>query len=151
MPYPRSRINFGFRFYNPASPHIAAFRNKARAALTPLMNNGEVMFDTCIPVVVHIIFYLPRPQEDFVGRRRQPGNLKPSALTKTIIPVGADIDNLTKLVLDALTGVVFRDDRQVVKLVAYKVRDSYMSCNGSTVVEVSKFANNDVIPALELN
>jgi len=33
-----------------------------------------------------------------------------------------DLDNLLKLVGDALNGVVWRDDRQVVAVLAYKVR-----------------------------
>lgn len=36
---------------------------------------------------------------------------------------GGDVDNLCKTVLDALTGVVWRDDSQVLKLEAAKIRD----------------------------
>jgi len=149
-PYPRPRINYAFRFYNPATAHINAFKNQARAALPSSVNNGDVLFDNGTPVTVHIIFYLPRPNEDFIAKRRMPGNLKPSARVRTVLPIGADIDNLTKVVLDGLAGVVYRNDRQVVKLVAHKVRDNYMLCTGSTVVEVSKFGNDDIISEIQL-
>jgi Holliday junction resolvase RusA-like endonuclease len=35
---------------------------------------------------------------------------------------GADIDNLSKLVLDAIKGVFWKDDHQVTELIARKVR-----------------------------
>lgn len=35
---------------------------------------------------------------------------------------GSDIDNLSKLVLDAIKGVYWKDDHQVVKIVAQKFR-----------------------------
>jgi len=34
--------------------------------------------------------------------------------------IRCDIDNLTKAVLDALNGVVWEDDEQIIQLVAYK-------------------------------
>ena len=50
-----------------------------------------------------------------------------------------DIDNLVKFVLDGVNGLVYKDDKQVVKLVAYKLYDSESDCGGRTVVEVTEF------------
>lgn len=47
----------------------------------------------------------------------------------------ADIDNLTKLVLDALKGIIWHDDRQVVMIEARKVRDKE---NPRTEVEIEQ-------------
>ena len=50
-----------------------------------------------------------------------------------------DIDNLAKFVLDGVNNLVYQDDKQVVKLVVHKLFDSECSCDGRTVVEVTKF------------
>jgi Holliday junction resolvase RusA-like endonuclease len=64
---------------------------------------------------VSMRFAMPRPKSHF-GKR----GLKPNAPR---YPVGKpDIDNLTKLVLDVITkdGRIWRDDSQVVTVLAYK-------------------------------
>lgn len=58
------------------------------------------------PVSVALTFYLPRPKS-LPKRVRQPAT-RP------------DIDKLVRAVLDALTGIVFGDDGQVVSLAASK-------------------------------
>lgn len=61
------------------------------------------------PVAVAITFRFPRPRGHF-GKR----GLLPSAPSQvTTLP---DIDKLVRAVLDALTGIVWRDDAQVVVL-----------------------------------
>jgi Holliday junction resolvase RusA-like endonuclease len=67
------------------------------------------------PVSVHINFLFPRPKSKTWKRRampRLPHAKKP------------DLDNLAKAVLDALNGLVFSDDSQVVHLV---LRKSYVA------------------------
>jgi Holliday junction resolvase RusA-like endonuclease len=49
-----------------------------------------------------------------------------------------DVDNLSKFVLDALNGVVYKDDDQVVKLTATKVLHTEPSNTGKTVVTFYK-------------
>ena len=41
---------------------------------------------------------------------------------------------LAKFVLDALTGVLYRDDDQVVKLSLWKLLDTKRPCNGRTLI-----------------
>jgi Holliday junction resolvase RusA-like endonuclease len=66
------------------------------------------------PVAVAITFRFPRPRGHF-GKR----GLLPSAPAQmTTMP---DIDKLVRAVLDALTGIVWRDDAQVVVLDIRKV------------------------------
>ena len=69
------------------------------------------------PLVVILDFYLGRPKHHF-GSGKNEGRLKPSApLYPSKTP---DIDKLVRAVLDALTGVIFQDDSQVVRLRAAK-------------------------------
>jgi Holliday junction resolvase RusA-like endonuclease len=68
------------------------------------------------PVHVHLRFFVDMPaRASRVERERmRTGHRRPAH-----VDVG-DIDNLAKAVLDALTGVVWSDDRQVVSLLAEK-------------------------------
>lgn len=69
------------------------------------------------PVAVDLVFTVARPKGHWRTGRRS-GELRPSApATPTSNP---DLDKLTRAVLDALTGTVFRDDAQVVDLQAAK-------------------------------
>ena len=53
-----------------------------------------------------------------------------------------DVDNLTKSVLDCFTGTVFEDDSQVVKVLASKNVNDFMSLNG-LMVGIRKIATED--------
>jgi len=70
------------------------------------------------PVDVRLMFFLPRPQGHY-GTGRNANRLKPSAPTAPA--VHPDLDKLARSVLDALTGICFRDDKQVVSLTAAKL------------------------------
>ena len=64
------------------------------------------------PLQVDLNFYLPRPKGHY-GSGRNAGRLKSSAPAHhTKKP---DIDNLRKLVMDAMTGIFWRDDSLVCK------------------------------------
>jgi Holliday junction resolvase RusA-like endonuclease len=58
------------------------------------------------PVFVEITFYMPRPKTLPKGRTRP-----------TVMP---DLDKLARSTLDALTGIAYKDDAQVVNLVLAK-------------------------------
>jgi Holliday junction resolvase RusA-like endonuclease len=133
---PRPRVHWRRRFfYNPASKKVAAFRAVVKAAI-PATQNG-VLFGAGVPLTVAVTFHMRRPNTDFKSGNRIGGALKAMApLVRTVSP---DTDNLVKFVLDGLNGVMFADDRQVVKLVALKLMDSQGECEGRTVIEVSEF------------
>ena len=66
------------------------------------------------PVRLFLRFVFERPK----GHPRKKGGLRPSApLEKTTKP---DVDKLQRAVMDALTGVVYRDDSQVVSATSVK-------------------------------
>lgn len=73
------------------------------------------------PVSLSVQFYLPRPRGHF-GTGRNEALLRPGA---PMYPaVKPDLDKLVRAVGDALTGVVWRDDAQVVVIEA---RERYCS------------------------
>lgn len=65
-------------------------------------------------VFLRVTFYFERPATH-TGTGRNAGVLKDSA---PLYPetTGADLDKLTRAVMDALTGIVWRDDKRVVTL-----------------------------------
>ena len=65
------------------------------------------------PVEVSLAFTFARPKSHFTGK----GALRAGA---PVTPGKPDIDKLCRAVLDALTGVVYADDAQVVGLKATK-------------------------------
>ena len=69
------------------------------------------------PIKLVVEFYLPRPQGDYTTGKNA-GNLKPSAPMYHIkVP---DADKLARAVQDALTKVIWHDDKQVVDLRSLK-------------------------------
>ena len=100
----------------------------------------ELPFPKGKPVSASIWFMMPRPIKDFVGRKAIAGRLK-DAINGLIHPhtSAPDIDNLCKFVLDALNGIAYHDDRQVVQLKSLKLVDSFGACRGQTVIQFHAF------------
>ena len=72
-------------------------------------------WDPTTPMSLSIVFRFKRPQGQ-IGKR----GLKPSAPLHCTSARAGDIDKLQRSTLDALTGVAFDDDRQVVTVNASK-------------------------------
>lgn len=69
------------------------------------------------PVRVHATFILPRPKGHF-GTGKNAAKLKLSApVYPTVAP---DVDKCARAILDAITGIIVRDDSQVADLYAAK-------------------------------
>lgn len=84
-----------------ARPWAALVTDAARQACPSLV------FPSGVAVALALTFRLPKPQSAPKRRVTVPSR-KP------------DIDKLARLVLDALTGIIWQDDAQVVELVARK-------------------------------
>lgn len=100
-----------------ASSKVKPWRADVRAAAEAAIEGdpGELWE---APVSVSLKFYMPRPKSHY-GSGRNAGVVKESApLFPASIP---DVDKLARAVLDALTGVVFADDKTVVRLSASKL------------------------------
>lgn len=125
------------RVVNKAAPKINAFRQNFTAILQqqhginvfPIYEDG--------PVVMELQFYRRLPNTAFTNRQRWRG----FAAGRYSLDLNwedtqrPDIDNLAKFVLDALNGVVYKDDEQIVKLVTYKLIDNQDPRDGRTVVK----------------
>lgn len=77
--------------------------------------HGDGPFDGDLEIKVGA--YLPRPKSHF-GTGKNAGQLRDSA--RAYPGVKPDLDNLLKLVVDALNGLAFIDDGQIVLATAYK-------------------------------
>jgi len=96
---------------------------KALAFCTP----GELPFFEG-PIQLNLTFNIARPKSHFrTGKNSD--KLRDSAPP---YPTKSDIDNYSKFVMDCLNGKLFKDDRQVVRLVAEK----QFSPEPSTEIEI---------------
>ena len=81
------------------------------------MKYGPKMYASDKALAVEIVLYYPRPKS--MGKHKrlmaQKGMLRPT--------VKPDVDNVIKAILDALNGVAFEDDRQIVQVTCEKWYD----------------------------
>ena len=78
-----------------------------------------------------------RPTADFVNNDRS--RLKPHRQANPFLPITPDIDNFVKFIMDVLSGIVYHDDKQVVSVRAWKLRDNKGECYGRSTVKLYKF------------
>jgi Holliday junction resolvase RusA-like endonuclease len=138
---PRARSSWKSRqkYYNPATKDLNAFKSVVREAIP------QIAYPIGVPVAMTLLFYLKRPNYDFKNGQRGLGRLK--GMLPCTRPQVPDIDNLAKFVLDGMNGLVYADDRQVVKLYIYKLLDNEGDCQGRTVIMVSAFDALRDLPA----
>ena len=161
----RHRTARGF-VYNPSREAQETFRDRLlemlpsrfRPTITDDDDYGDdggvavpsVLFSECDCLDLSIVFRMKRPLNHFVASRRAGPNARlKAAYAGTRWPpdgraMRSDVDNLAKFVMDSLNGVLYVDDRQVVRLSAMKVLDSEGSCLGATEVEISVLAEGDL-------
>jgi len=123
-------------------------KNKIRDAILdklPQSRHGP-LFAADVPVCVTVWFLLPRPEDDFKSKSRLRKVLTKAARAMLFAPIKPDLDNLLKYTLDACSGVLYKDDRQVVKIEAYKQRDNHDFCHGGTIIQISKFTGPSTLP-----
>ena len=114
--------------FNKKAKDIVSFRNKCKLQLLSLFINKFPV----IPlggVAMTVSFYRKVPLRQRSKLGHDAANIKVPDTRKP------DIDNLLKFVLDGLTGVVYRDDEQVVQLTVEKLMDTIPPHDGRTVVK----------------
>ena len=84
------------------------------------------------PVNIRISFRFPRPKSHFISM--EPGVVGLKGDCPMFVTRRPDLDKLIRSVLDAITGVLIKDDSQVVSLQAVK---KYANINGRPGVTVS--------------
>lgn len=106
---PRASSRGGFvRMYTPAT--TLAYEGEV-ARIAEAARGDMPVLDT--PVWLRVVAHHGVPRS--WSKRKQK-----AALDGALIPGKPDLDNVAKAVLDALNGVIYQDDRQVVRLVAEK-------------------------------
>lgn len=98
----------------PASSGERGWRATVANAAAQAMRTERVLPLACC-VEVHMAFYSPRP----ASHRSAKGDVKPGRPPRP--PTAPDADKLARSVGDALNGVCWRDDAQVVRLVVDKL------------------------------
>ena len=79
-------------------------------------------WDPSKPMAVSVVFRFKRPQGHY-GTGRNAGQLKASAPSHAVSARLGDIEKLARAVSDALSGVAFKDDSQVVEMRLEKAYD----------------------------
>ena len=79
---------------------------------------GKLLFEHDIPIKLVVKAYYPLSKSDF-GKKGLNKSGK-SKIDMGYCPNKNDIDNVIKIVMDALNSICFYDDRQVVEIVASK-------------------------------
>lgn len=83
------------------------------------LQNKPARWDMTAPMQLELVFWFPRPAAHY-GSKNGISYLKPTApIEPTSARVG-DLDKLCRAICDALTGIAYLDDRQVVELDARK-------------------------------
>lgn len=91
-----------------SSKAVAPWRADVRAGAEKAMASGQSGFAAAEPVIVHLLFVMPRPAS--TPKRRTPAAVK-----------RPDVDKLARAVLDAISSAgAWIDDSQVVDLRAAK-------------------------------
>lgn len=100
------------------SKAVGPWREAVRGETQRAMSTGAWLAGTTQPILIDVVFYLPRPAAHY-GSGRNGGVVKGSAPG---YPAGRpDVDKLARAVLDGLTmGGAMADDAQVVELQARK-------------------------------
>lgn len=128
----RPRMGRGGRVYTPDATRRAEHA-VARAWWAPMI---EIDFE----IAVRVTAYYGRPKDHFL----QSGALSAKG-RRSIVPMKTpDLDNVVKLVLDALNGVAYRDDKQVQSVEALRFWDDGDDGPG-VLVQVRQLTHEEII------
>jgi crossover junction endodeoxyribonuclease RusA len=115
------------QFGGESSKRVKPWREDVARAAGMAMD-GQPAFDGPVDVVVR--FRFTRPKLHF----RANGELKENAPKYVTSRAGGDIDKLLRALADAMTGIVYLDDAQIVSVWADKMYDT----NARAEVEVTR-------------
>lgn len=130
-PLARHRTYRGYQF-NPSAKKQEEFKdifiNMTKSAN---IGNSLLLFPEGEYLAATILFRLKRPKNHFISNTPGIDRLKAKS-PDFLHPSRSDVDNLVKFVLDAFNGILYSDDRQIVRLCTTKVLDSEGNCTGAT-------------------
>jgi len=99
-----------------SSDRVRPWRQDVRFAA---LEERPIDWDMATHMRLELVFWFPRPASHY-GTKNGISYLKANAPVEPVSARVGDIDKLSRAVLDALTGVAYLDDRQVVELEARK-------------------------------
>ena len=107
--------------YNPSTTAQDLFKTAVRRALEPVVDGPGCSFPIFgrHPIEMSIMLYFKRPLTHYHSSTRDPDRLRDEYRSHKPFVVG-DIDNHLKFVLDALQGIVYHNDWQVVEVTMSK-------------------------------
>lgn len=107
---PKTRIVNGWvQHYSPSKT-----KNYEKLIAEMYRHRGKVYWEKDEPICISIHFSMPIPKSTPTGKRAK---MVEGDIAHTKRP---DVDNLTKSILDALNGVAWADDSQIVQLCVVK-------------------------------
>jgi Holliday junction resolvase RusA-like endonuclease len=103
-------------YWNPSKANQESLANAIKKAIDTRTEGNPFSPESGNPVSINCKFYLPRPKNHYDIRHGH-GLLpdSPAKVTKT-----PDLDNLVKLLLDALQGIIYHDDKVVTSIQSSK-------------------------------
>jgi Holliday junction resolvase RusA-like endonuclease len=142
--------------YSPSSPKMKAFRATAKKLIDSFgredtytkeilnihkFDRYGALFYASDMLKVRITFHIRRPSCHFY--KNKPRKLKylvPGVNEMNCLLEAGDTDNFVKFTLDALQGVAFEDDKQIIEITARKEMDNDFDgdCMGRTEIFIEK-------------
>jgi hypothetical protein len=128
--------------WNPSAELQASFRKVVKDAryfpVVPVFPDQKVY--------ARLVCWIRRPDNHFIASNRGPGRVQARFQDQMAsLPHNSlDVDNLAKFVLDAMKGLLYTDDSQVVTLKSVKLHDNIGSCNGRTELQVWRVRPGDL-------
>ena len=140
LPQARHRV-VGNRTYDPQAAHRLVLRF---LVLRYLFNKYGVMEDM-LPlstsyVSVEMTFFIKRPNSHFINGNRT--NDVRASYQNTMPTTSGDIDNYVKFFLDAIDGIFYQNDREVVSIKAMKIYSN--GSHGRIIYKIRPFIMNTV-------
>ena len=135
------------RVVNNARPEQTIFRDQFIQTLESEYNLQPLTLPVYHhqPIDLEITFYRKLPVTFFINGDREQGLKQPHLLNTEPLDIKVpDIDNLAKFVMDALNGVLYTDDRQIVRLTLKKTYHMFPPFTGMTRVGFKASAPNYV-------
>ena len=97
----------------PAGKYQKSWMEAVKWAAIEAGHNGKMLIEG--PVLLNLVFSFLRPKSHFKKNGELTKSARPQPTCKP------DLDKLNRAISDALTGLIWRDDSQVIELTASKV------------------------------
>jgi Holliday junction resolvase len=125
--------------YNPSQKEQRKMKEVIKQVIQPHIHasNQDVLFKDPVSIKAVIKFFLPRPECHFRrGRSRSVTNVIEKKTKKHIGK--PDLDNLLKFVLDAMEGVVYKNDSHITSIKTTKSYDTIGACHGRILINLTE-------------